>query len=272
MVSADKLAQAGFKYIGTPYSTMDCQAFVERCLKDCGCDLNLAGSNAWFRKMTWTGSPEDCKAKFGRIPAGAFLFILKQDGKEPEKYKKDGIGNASHIGLKTGTGKGAIHSSGSRSGVCESEFHDKTIQNGGWNRIGLWTEVSYGADIDAILDGGGDTPAPDPQPEPEPIVTTATVTAPTGGTVKMRAKPSTSCGLYWDVPVFSLVDVIEKGDEWSRIRWTGRTGFMMSKFLNFNTTILWTAHIPHLTEDQARALLARYPGSWMISEEGGAVL
>ena len=141
--TGEELVKAGDSYLGRKYTEMDCQAFVERCLRDMGINLNLAGSNAWYRKMTWVGSPEECKKEFGGIPVGAFLFILETDGKEPEKYRKDGIGNASHMGIKTGRGDGAIHSSKSRGCVATSVFRDRTI-NGGWNRIGLWDALDYG--------------------------------------------------------------------------------------------------------------------------------
>ena len=142
-VTGEMLAKAGEKYLGRKYSEMDCQDFVERCLRDIGINMNLAGSNAWYRKMDWVGTPEECKARFGIIPNGAFLFILERDGMEPAKYKKDGIGNSSHMGIKTGRGDGAIHSSKSRGCVCTSVFRDKTI-NGGWNRVGLWDTIDYG--------------------------------------------------------------------------------------------------------------------------------
>ena len=54
---------------------MDCQKFVENCLAEVGIKKDLAGSNTWYRYITWTGTPEECKQKFGRIPPGAFLFI-----------------------------------------------------------------------------------------------------------------------------------------------------------------------------------------------------
>ena len=149
-VSAQQAALAGFLYLGTPYSRMDCQAFVEQCLNVAGLSINLAGSNAWYRAMDWTGTPEECIEALGFIPPGAFLFILENDGGEPAKYKADGLGNASHIGLVTGIGKGAIHSSYSRGGVYESEFKGRTI-NGGWNRVGLWKRVSYGDAVDRWL-------------------------------------------------------------------------------------------------------------------------
>ena len=39
--SALDMSMAGDKYLGTPYSEMDCQAFVERCMKDVGYNRNL---------------------------------------------------------------------------------------------------------------------------------------------------------------------------------------------------------------------------------------
>lgn len=156
MVDGNKLGDVGFKYLGTPYSVMDCQAFVEKCLADCGENKNLAGSNAWYREVYKNGAiltPEECVRALGKVPSGAFLFIHKEDGGEPEKYKPDGLGNANHIGICTATrGKGAIHSSQSRGCVAESEFKGKSI-NGGWNRVGLWDKVSYDY-------GDGGKPAP----------------------------------------------------------------------------------------------------------------
>ena len=149
-VTALSFSRQGAKYIGWPYIVMDCQAFVERCLLDAGLDRNLAGSNAWYREMDWTGTPEECTALFGAVPKGAFLFILEHNGKEPDKYKPDGLGNASHIGICTGTGLGAIHSSYTRGGVYESVFTGRTI-NGGWNRVGLWRELDYGDEINRWL-------------------------------------------------------------------------------------------------------------------------
>ena len=58
-----------------------------------------------------------------------------------------------------------------------------------------------------------------------------TVTAPSGSTVKMRAKPSTSCRRYWKVPIGTVVEAGEMGDEWTAIRWNGRQGYMMNKYL-----------------------------------------
>ena len=89
------------------------------------------------------------------------------------------------------------------------------------------------------------SPYPDPDPEPSPVSMLATVVASSGDTVKMRAKPSTGCGLYDDVPVGATVTVLaydcetdRKGNRWSRISYPPRKGwYMMTKFLKLQESV-----------------------------------
>ena len=242
MVDGKQLGTVGFQKLGTPYSEMDCQAFVEWCLRQCGLNKDLAGSNAWFREVFKNGvimTPEECVKELGTVPAGAFLFILEHDGGEPAKYKPDGLGNASHIGLVTGKGEGAIHSSASRGCVAESKFKNKTI-NGGWNRVGLWNKVAY----DYSGEGSAD---PDPEPTPEPTP------EPAGGShamvwsendlpVNTRTGPGKNYGQSkaGKLPVGTDVEILKRttnsnGEEWCQIRCTENgatwTCWMMAKFL-----------------------------------------
>ena len=247
-------------------------------MADVGLKMDLPGSNAWYRKMDWVGTPEECKARFGCIPTGALLFILEAvSDSTPAKYREDGIGDATHIGIKTGQGKGAIHSSKSRGGVCESDFRDKTIPNGGWNRVGLYGKFDYAGLPEDWASGSSD---PDPEPvKPEP--TTATVTAATGKTVNMRKTKSTGGKLVERVPVGSVVTVLRTEGKWSRVAYTDPSGavwcgWMVSGFLRSEaeeganppeSTPLYAVTIPFLTEENARALLRTYSGAWMTKEE-----
>ena len=199
MAKGSELARVGCKYLGVPYSTMDCQAFVEKCLADCGIKKDLAGSNAWYRYIMqngWVGTPAECKEKYGSIPVGAFLFILKQDGGEPEKYKPDGIGNASHIGIYTGMtgaemvqigiedgdikapgynyGDGAINSSNSRGAVCTSKF---------------------------------------------------------GGALNLREQPSKSSERLCKIPDGTILTITDEAVEWAKTSYSGHDGWVMKQFL-----------------------------------------
>ena len=275
MVNGDKLGDVGFQKLGTPYSEMDCQAFVEWCLRQCGCNKDLAGSNAWFREVYKNGrimTPEECVKELGTVPKGAFLFILEFDGKEPAKYKPDGLGNASHIGLCTEPrGEGAIHSSASRGCVAESKFKNKTI-NGGWNRVGLWNEVAYDFGGGGIPDPG---PEPEPSPEPEPEPQTAivgNVPANARQDVNMRARPSKNATLVDRVPCGEEVEVLSYAEDWCKIRWRKETGYMMTQYLIFDEPIveeLYCVTIHDLDRDTAEQIVSQYGGT--IRKEGVGV-
>ena len=95
----------------------------------------------------------------------------------------------------------------------------------------------------------------------------ATVVADSGKTVKMRAKPSTLCSLYWNVPIGSQVVLVERGGTWSEIIWAGQSGYMMTKFLRTGEP-LYTVTIPGLSAEQADAVIALYQGAYKEMEVG----
>lgn len=122
-----------------PYSSMDCQAFAEHVLQEAtGIKRDWRGSNhMWRDALSWKGTPEECIEKFGSIPAGAWLFTLKFDGGEVQRGYHDSEGNAAHVGIYTGQGKGAMHST--TGGVQECAYPDPAR----WNRIGLCKYLNY---------------------------------------------------------------------------------------------------------------------------------
>lgn len=127
-------------YIGIPYSTLDCQAFVERVLRDCGYTYNWRGSNhMWRSALKWKGTREEYKETYGAdIIPGVWVFGWKNDGGEVARGYKDGEGNAYHIGIYIGNGE-VIHST--TGGVQISPMDDKRF-----NRIGLAKVIDYSGD------------------------------------------------------------------------------------------------------------------------------
>lgn len=178
----------------------------------------------------------------------------------PDKYRKGGSEYDSVVGETNFTHIGTI--------TCLDPLEithmtsptakkDKSLK--GWSYYGKLPWVDYDSEPE---------PEPEPGPEPEPQ-TYAIVVSENGKPVKMRAKPSTKCRLYWEVPVGSEVLILEWEDNWCHIQWAGQTGYMMSAFLRpTGGSDLYTVIIPHLTLYQAEALLERYPGSHMEIERG----
>lgn len=231
-VSALLFAQEGDQYIGRSYEDIDCQELAELMLRGVGIQKNLRGSNAWFRAMTWTGTPEECRKVYGEIPVGAFLFIWDGNGGEKQRGYSDGLGNASHMGVYIGRMGGAIHASQSRGCVAYSEFKGRSIR-GGWNRVGLWDWMDYGERINGILAG---TPSPVSADKGKEVKTMTErdmiVTADSGTTVNLRAKADIGGALVCRIPLGETVLASPVGDgTWSAVTWGIRNGYMMTKFL-----------------------------------------
>ena len=92
--------------IGTPYSELDCQAFVEVVLKKAGMKIiNYRGSNHMWRELVYDRS----LIVNENIPVGCLVFIVKFDGGEKKRGYHDTMGNATHVGIYLGGGR-VIHS------------------------------------------------------------------------------------------------------------------------------------------------------------------
>lgn len=93
-------------YLGIPYTDLDCQAFVEKVLADCGLRYDWRGSNDMWRNGV---TERHLIENIGDVPAGAWLFTIKDDGGEIERGYHDDMKNAAHVGIYLGNGD-VIHS------------------------------------------------------------------------------------------------------------------------------------------------------------------
>lgn len=192
--------------LGITYQQEDCQAFVEHTIKRAGGEMpDFRGSNDMFRNACDSVRPLDVSIREGMSP-GCVLFIVENDGGEPARYREDGLGNASHIGIYTGATPEVVHSSSSRGGVVGS-----TLKNG-WTHVGWLTAVDY------LNDSAQDTP-------------TAEVVAVSGSTVRMRVRPDKTAVANANVPVGAVVNVLQQQPDWWKISHGSKTGWMMREFL-----------------------------------------
>ncbi len=194
---------------GESLSGMDCQGFVEYCVRQCGGQMDFAGSNDMFRNAcAWVGTVAEAK-QLGRLLPGAALFILKQDGNEPARYQADGLGNASHIGLYLGDAQiEAAHSSSGKGKVCQT-----TLANG-WTHVGLIKAIDYETKEAASV-----TPM------------TMTVWAESGKTVNLRAMPDPAAKSVARVPIGEGVLTYGETGNYTRVAFAGMDGYMETRFL-----------------------------------------
>ena len=145
MVTSDQLVQQAKdgNYLGIPYEKLDCQAFVERVLKDCGESHNWRGSN-----HMWRDAVKDRKkiTNIDEIPAGALVFTVLNDGGEKKRGYNDSMGNAKHVGLYLGGGE-VEHSTRNNS---SNGVQMDSITSSRWTDYALLKCIEY-TPIDARL-------------------------------------------------------------------------------------------------------------------------
>lgn len=96
-------------------------------------------------------------------------------------------------------------------------------------KIGKW---NYAARLRPLVYAGAYTEEENTNaPELPSSGTQARVVAESGSTVNLRRTPSLRGALIFRVPLGKIVEILEPGEDWCKIRYEKRTGYMMAKFL-----------------------------------------
>lgn len=157
--TANQVARAATlaAHVGYTYDELDCQAFVEHCVRQAGGRMDYLGTNDMARRAGWLGTLDEARAQ-GRLVPGAGLLIREAtEANLPARYAGDGLGDFSHVGLYVGenaltdTDKNGrrracdvVHSSATMGRVAGS-----TLQNG-WTHALWFSEIDY-----AVTAGAG---------------------------------------------------------------------------------------------------------------------
>ncbi len=248
-VAARAVALATGPTIG--YDELDCQAFIEQCVKDCGGRMAYAGSNDMARNaIVWMGTIANAKAE-GKLVPGAGLMIHEDDESGlPAKYKGDGLGDFSHVGLYVGKNaledvdkKGkrrkcdVVHSSSSMGRVAGS-----TLANG-WTHLVLFKDMDYGmdatgltlgAEAEAILNDETAQTGKVLNNEGElvdaPEQSYVLVTSANGGDVRIRERPERGAITKYSAPVGTRLLVMGEKNGYLRVMYKGKARWIDKKF------------------------------------------
>lgn len=145
---------------------------------------------------------------------GEALYSLPQ-GYQPGEARYNGdLNDYHHIGLVDNDPAFVLNAKGTAYGFKRDRISD------GWDCVARLKAVSYADNAEE-----GDT-----------VMQTAIVIASNNSSVNLRARPSTKGELVDRVPLNEEVQVLstglnDQGEEWSRVNWGKRTGYMMAKFL-----------------------------------------
>jgi hypothetical protein len=190
---------------GESLKGLDCQGLIEYVVRKLGGKMSYRGSNHMYRDAVDLAIPIDEAGE--ALEPGCVLFVVRD---EPAPGYDDGA-NATHIGWYTGGRHEVVHASSSKGKVSPSTL------NGGWTHVGWLVEVDYEMS-EENSDGGG-----------KPVK--AFVTAETGDTVNMRVGPDRTTPILARVPVGETVGVLEQTDDWWKIEYLGKAGWMMVNYL-----------------------------------------
>ena len=188
----------GSKWIGSWVT--DCSGLFYWAFKELGGYMYHGSNTMWNKYCVSKGKLRSGKRTDGKeLKPGTAVFVLK------------GESDRSHVGLYVGDGK-VIEASGTKSGVITT-----AITNKKWAEWGELKGVAYDEST---------TPSTAPE-EPTISIGSAVVNA---AKVALRSAPSTNASILTRVDKGQRVQVLS--NEWTRVSYQGKTGYMMTKFLD----------------------------------------
>lgn len=173
-----------------------------------------------------------------------------KDMRLPDHYRKGGCDYSEKWGETNCTHYGTVTREWPNLEITHmtSPTAKKDYKLGNWKMFGQLPWVKYDAEA--------------PAEEEKPVGEYVRVYSENGKPVKMRAKPSTLCRTWWEVPNGNEVILMEPGKTWSGIIWAGRSGYMMTKYLKAgdDAPIYGVIISSGLTRAQAEELVRTYGG------------
>ena len=191
-------AMYGSRWIG--HWVTDCSGLFYWAFKELGGYMYHGSNTMWNKYCVHQGKLVNGRRADGlELKPGTAVFVLKNGS------------DRSHVGLYIGNGT-VIEASGTQVGVITTQITNKK-----WAEWGELKGVDYGA-----------TSTPATTAEVEKYDKVATVN---DVKVALRSAPSTKSTVLLRVDKGATVQVEE--EEWTKVSYKGKQGYMMTKFLDF---------------------------------------
>lgn len=197
----------GAKWIGQWVT--DCSGLFYWAFKELGGYMYHGSNTMWNKYCNKQGKLSNGKRTDGQeLKPGTAVFVLKNGS------------NRSHVGLYIGNGT-VIEASGTQSGVITTK-----ITNTKWCEWGELKGVIFTSTTTTTTTTTPSTPATS-------TTTTTTKSALVTGTrLALRAAPSTDAAILTRVNTGERVQLLDD-TEWVKVKYQGKTGYMMAKYLQF---------------------------------------
>ena len=200
-------AMYGDRWIG--HWVTDCSGLFYWAFKELGGYMYHGSNTMWKKYCVAQGKLSGGQRTDGnKLKAGTAVFVLKNGT------------DRSHVGLYIGDGK-VIEASGTKSGVVITE-----ITNSKWAEWGELKGVLYGKTVQEV--NPSEHIQPDATDDMQPVVKIGSAVV-NATKVALRSAPSTSATVITRVDKGERVQVLS--NDWAKVSYQGKTGYMMTKYL-----------------------------------------
>lgn len=213
-----------YKWGKSEYGCVDCSGAFSYVFKQYGITCPH-GSNSIARTFIVGDLMSPINAQPGMV---AFKVRDWRDEDKDNKWYGKAPGNLYHVGLVDDDARYVLNAKGEKYGFSRDKI-------GGWDYVAYLKHVDYDEGVISM--------------SKEAIVVLPVGAS--GSTVRMRKSASKSADTLANVPVGSTVLVMEDIGTWCRIEYQGRTGYMMSNYLEYTDQ---EGESDTLTPDQHQAI------------------
>lgn len=218
MITGKQLVEEYRKQFGKTYAQMDCIGSIANILYRHGGKAALTGSNWFARNELKNMRPLTDKSQLYDGCAVLKTVLPNQSGYAlPDRYKSDADPiDYNHIGIGTDDGQ-ILDSTRTALGRDGPGVSTAKIGPNSWDVIADFEDVDY-----------SDATNP-PQEGTDTVI--GYINLPATSNVFHRISPSNDSQWYGRINGGEQVEIVSSGGEWTRVKYGGKDGYVMSKFI-----------------------------------------